>query len=594
MMSTCSELMSYSYPNESFFDDCLLDAGHWQKDEILAKCVPPDSLSLVHDEKINNNQNISSNSLHFNCLESFLSSSKMNLTDYKNTSTKESANISKPITSFVYYSDTQNTSLNNAAINSPCTLESVVQPEIKHLTSKFKPISVKKKDVQGKTASCLMNVVPKVVKLDNGQYIVTDMLQRQSDTFHSSLQGLQINTTKQKCNLDSRLNELNEMRKYKREQKLVKNRESAYLSRQRKKEHVKNLEACVTELSLMNEKLLLENGSLKQKIQSLEDENSLLRENYSSNNVKENVKKSTILFGVIFFFMFNIVILPGKKNTHLTTPTEDYLPYQKEFMLPDKFETFHSRSLLHFRNLSLKEQAYYLNLPPKSYNSSHLVKNASSNVDGKFFLKKKSRRKKSKVLSLKEVHDAVDCGKHFNETYIKRMNKALNGLVKGFRMDSVKTKFTKPSLKTKNHSTPTSNSSMTKMEKVFSHNCSNRKFHQRSTQFFRNHRIEKNKKSLWNLTSQEIANIIRKSMDRKADTFYVVTSWKDFLTILPSTNNSNVHRPKVSFLLPNLDPFNNGTYSQINELSMLKIDCNVVDTTLVKLDRKQLLTQLKL
>jgi len=83
-----------------------------------------------------------------------------------------------------------------------------------------------------------------------------------------------------------------------------------------------------------------------------------------------------------------------------------------------------------------------------------------------------------------------------------------------------------------------------------------------------------------NSTSQDLLNEIQRKVPRKDDTFYIV-SMKD-VVILPATNNSQLHRPKFSFIVPSFLKNSNDTSLQ----EFLQIDCNVLDTKVVRMNRK--------
>jgi hypothetical protein len=85
----------------------------------------------------------------------------------------------------------------------------------------------------------------------------------------------------------------------KKQNRMIKNRESASLSRKRKKEYVETLEEKVKEFSNENTLLLNENTQLKMKISTLEAENKQLKQNLTrstlaANNISLNMNSTSI------------------------------------------------------------------------------------------------------------------------------------------------------------------------------------------------------------------------------------------------------------------------------------------------------------
>lgn len=78
---------------------------------------------------------------------------------------------------------------------------------------------------------------------------------------------------------------------------MIKNRESACLSRKKKKEYVSSLEATLSDLNRENQHLKQENAMLKEKIAVLERE----RETFSLGSNK----KTTALLAVLLVFSLN-------------------------------------------------------------------------------------------------------------------------------------------------------------------------------------------------------------------------------------------------------------------------------------------------
>jgi len=83
---------------------------------------------------------------------------------------------------------------------------------------------------------------------------------------------------------------------------MIKNRESACLSRKKKKEYVTSLEATISDLNKENQKLRQENAFLRDRVATLEKGNG-------SFSINSNVKKTTALFAVLLVVSFNMAAI---------------------------------------------------------------------------------------------------------------------------------------------------------------------------------------------------------------------------------------------------------------------------------------------
>ncbi|XP_012219218.1 cyclic AMP-dependent transcription factor ATF-6 alpha isoform X2 [Linepithema humile] len=344
----------------------------------------------------------------------------------------------------------------------------------------------------------------------------------------------------------------------KRQQRMIKNRESACLSRKKRKEYVISLEKKISELKEENKQLKSENIALKQKLTEKED--SIMSDNnkYRSFNFKSIFKKTKkeTAFLMCLTFMISISVDGLKtsllQNVHFNTESNNDL----SMAVP---EIRHSRKLFWAENENDKvnlddqlEENFNKSIPahqpicPMYINQSEsirldselrrwidgesdrdnrsaskrtLLETSSLNVLAKLPLEEKMRRKMylSRDKKIKTMHKMIDIpatDRHSNDSAVQVFSPTLN-----------------------------------KYSSLF------------------------------------------EALGRKDDTFYVVWFSGEHL-LLPASRKNDTARPKMSLVLPVVSI--NGTFSAPpNHITMMQIDCEVTNTQLLHLQQSMIPVHLR-
>ncbi|KAM6472936.1 cyclic AMP-dependent transcription factor ATF-6 beta isoform 1-T1 [Liasis olivaceus] len=327
----------------------------------------------------------------------------------------------------------------------------------------------------------------------------------------------------------------------KRQQRMIKNRESACQSRRKKKEYLQGLESRLREALAENERLRRENAALRHRLDGVLDENSELK--FGSGN-----RKVICVMVVLLFIAFNFgpvsitehkaadVSQPkqelesGPGQRHLLSITQEALELQEEEQEEQQEETLARPGKAQFRNLSAPF----------------------------------SDMKDLMLRDLDELFLASDC-RQFNRTESLRLADELSGWVRRHQINRRKPLQTRKAAQgsqDKPQRKPPSPSRYVP--------ASPPKYPERD--------------SLSQLQVYQhpdhTEHDFMDAIDRREDTFYVVSFRRDHL-LLPAISHNKTSRPKMSLVMPAM-ALNESLYgSSLGYEVMMQVDCEVMDTRVI-------------
>jgi len=348
-----------------------------------------------------------------------------------------------------------------------------------------------------------------------------------------------------------------EVRNLKRQQRMIKNRESACISRKKKKEYVTNLEDQIKALSSENNLLRNENENLKEKVRELENEKKLWTS--SILNSSNGTKKATAAFAFLLIVSLNVSNLSTIKSSS---------PLARDGLSPVKSG---ARTLL-----STFERDPYA----EDYSEGG-VESVGEEFSSNFTFGSDS--------------PTPMCRMFQNQTESIRLESELRGW---FNLEPetpmFKLDLESPKRRPDSTSRPTSKPKRPRKEVPVPSNPLGR--------VIKRPKVDPapNPRSVYRMLVQEptegpsqavgmydnapprhtFASFFD-AIDRRDDTFYVVSFSGDHL-LVPATNHSQANRPRMSLLLPAMQvSLNESHRGPQGSLTMMKIDCEVMNTQLL-------------
>ncbi|XP_060889157.1 cyclic AMP-dependent transcription factor ATF-6 alpha [Labrus mixtus] len=316
-----------------------------------------------------------------------------------------------------------------------------------------------------------------------------------------------------------------------RQQRMIKNRESASLSRKKKKEYLLSLEARLNMALSENEALKCENGNLKRQLEGLLSENTVL-------NATAPKRRAVCLMVVLVFVMLNVgpmSLFQGGSKT-------------------DVFAAQHSGR--HLLNFSSDDQTEFATGPDS------LRSGPSEIADS------------SEYKALMVVKDPVylrpppPCQPPINRTKCLELAHELRGWVHRHEVQQTKTRR----MSNGNHK-PTRTILKTQNKEAQRAEIVTVQYTETTEQ--KNPGSELQVYYAPHHTYSDFFDEI----NRRGDTFYVVSFRRDHL-LLPATSHNKGSRPKMSVVLPAMN-INDSIIRDKDYEVMMQIDCEVTNTRII-------------
>ncbi|KAM6305444.1 cyclic AMP-dependent transcription factor ATF-6 alpha [Aegotheles albertisi] len=323
-----------------------------------------------------------------------------------------------------------------------------------------------------------------------------------------------------------------------RQQRMIKNRESAYQSRKKKKEYMLGLEARLEAALLENEKLKEENSTLKRQLDEVVLENQKLK-------VSSPKRRTLCVMVIVAFIMLNygpLSIFEKDPNGVDSTASSSH----------------RTRNLLEFS--ASQESSTAQKIP------GAIIPEKSNGYDPSV-----SDNKALMIVSEEPLlyisPPPPPCQPLINRTESLRLNHELRGWVHRHEVERTRSRRL-------------SNNQQQKT-RVMQSSLSEKTDSQLMAMPYTDTSLSKNSGNELQVyyasprSYQDFFEAIR----RREDTFYVVSFRRDHL-LLPATTHNKTRRPKMSIVLPAININENVINGQDYEV-MMQIDCEVMDTRIL-------------
>ncbi|XP_059827254.1 cyclic AMP-dependent transcription factor ATF-6 beta [Hypanus sabinus] len=314
----------------------------------------------------------------------------------------------------------------------------------------------------------------------------------------------------------------------KRQQRMIKNRESAFQSRKKKKEYLQGLESKLREALSENEKLKRENTLLKKKLDSIVSENTELK--LGSGNRKAACVMAFLLFVAFTFGPASIT----EKKTDLVHKQQDDTYVRRHLLTFKEEQVTESPAQQATKDFRRQDRFRY---------HTHSAQLTACFLDGAFW-----------ELGLVSHFVLAD---------------ELRGWIHRHQID-----------RTKSNEKP-------KRQKKFKQGTRSQQRRINLPRFIpaqsadTDTRLTSSQLQVYQSPEQSYYDFMD-AIDRREDTFYVVSFRRDHL-LLPAISHNKTNRPKMSLVMPAM-PVNESLYNTTQGYEvMMQIDCEVMDTKIIQI-----------
>ncbi|XP_033732658.1 cyclic AMP-dependent transcription factor ATF-6 beta-like [Pecten maximus] len=329
-----------------------------------------------------------------------------------------------------------------------------------------------------------------------------------------------------------------EMKNVKRQQRMIKNRESASLSRKRKKEYLQTLEEQLSQYNQLNLKLQQENEELRRRLCIIQTENEELKG--KGTGMASPAKKICLMAVFVFFTLnfgtFSNLILMPRATNHNSDLSPDLFAHKGRQLLavPEEKDTFSVGSFM------------------PDYPFSRLKKFMEENPEH------------AKEINNKTLYQLYTCPSYFNKTESIRLADQLSGWMKRHEQQKKK----KPRKPVSRENRPiTSSHSLRELR------------HMREQHY----RTQENQLQLFQ--GDTVRNFWQ-SLPRRNDTFYVLSFNSDYF-LIPAVAHNKTMRPRMSLVMP-ATSLNETMQPPAGNIGMMQIDCEVLNTQLIHVHKSAL------